>query len=86
MTSFAGGSLAVSGITVAGRQMSVAFCAMVVIAYNTMAATDSGHVHFEPVCFRFAMFHPPVRSPRAKRDLLRLSGVSTKGERKSLNA
>jgi hypothetical protein len=40
MTIFAGGSLALaSGITGAGRQMSVAFLATAVIAYDTMAAT-----------------------------------------------
>jgi len=58
MTIFAGGSLAVSAINGAGRQMSVAFCAIPVIAYNTMAATDSRAVPFE-LAF---MFCPPFPS------------------------
>jgi len=58
ITIFAGGSLPVSGITGAGRQMSVAFCAIAVIAYNTMAATDSRAVPFELVF----MFCPPFPS------------------------
>ena len=63
MTIFAGGSLALaSGITGAGRQMSVAFCAIAVIAYNTLAATYSEDMPFEFVYFRFAMFFPPMRS------------------------
>jgi hypothetical protein len=41
MTIFAGGSSLVSGITGAGPQLSFALCATAVIAYNTMAATDS---------------------------------------------
>jgi hypothetical protein len=61
----AGGSLPVSGITEAGGQMSVAFCAIAVIAYNTMAATDSRDVHFELVCFRLAICFPPARSPKS---------------------
>ena len=54
MTIFAGGSLALaSGITGARRQMSLALCATAVIAYNTMAATDSRDVPFDFVYFRF---------------------------------
>jgi len=60
MTIFAGGSLALaSGITGAGRQMSVAFCAIAVIAYNTMAATYSRDVPFEFVYFSFAISFLP---------------------------
>ena len=56
MMSFAGGSLA-SGITDAGRHLSVARCAAVVIAPNNMTATDSRSAPFDPACFRiFILF------------------------------
>lgn len=58
MTIFAGGSLA-SGITAAGRHLSLALCATAVVAHNTMAATDSRDVPIELVYFRFAMFFLP---------------------------
>ena len=72
MTIFAGGSLA-SGITAAGRHLSVGLCAAAVIAHNTMAATASRDVPFELVYFRFAMFFSPMRSPESKSDLLNAS-------------
>jgi hypothetical protein len=56
MKIFAGGSLVVSGITGASRQLSVGFCAITVIAHNTMAATDSRDAPFELIYFRFSMF------------------------------
>lgn len=56
MTIFAGGSLVVSGMTVASRQLSVGFCATAVIAQNTMKASDSRDVPFELIYFRFSMF------------------------------
>jgi hypothetical protein len=54
------GSLPLRGITGAGRQTSVAFCAIAVIAYNTMTTTDSRNAPFELVYFRFAMFFPLI--------------------------
>lgn len=79
MTIFAGGSLPVSGITWAGRQLSVALCATAVTAYNTMAATDSRDVPFKLVSFRFAMFFPPmqrlVSSSESKQESLRIEAL-----------
>src|SRR4026209_1780712 len=54
MTIFAGGSLA-SGITEAGRHLSVAFCATAVVAYKAMAAIDTREVPIELVYFRIAI-------------------------------
>src|SRR4249919_3839885 len=61
MMIFAGGSLALaSGITGAGRHLSVALCATAVVAHNTTAATDSRDAPFELGDFRIAMVFPPM--------------------------
>jgi hypothetical protein len=57
MMSFAGGSLA-SGITDAGRHLSIALCAATVIVHNNMTATDSRSALFDLACFRNFMFLP----------------------------
>jgi len=56
MKIFAGGSVVVSGITGASRQLSVGFCAPAIMAHMTMTATDSSDMLFERVSFRFVMF------------------------------
>src|SRR5271169_4377948 len=66
MTIFAGGSVVASGITGAGRHLSLAFCATAVMAYKTMAATASRNVAFDLLYFGFAMFFPPMRSPKSQ--------------------
>jgi len=61
MRIFAEGSLALaSGITEAGRHLSIALRATAGIAHNTMAAIDNRDVHFELGYFRFAMSFPHV--------------------------
>ena len=69
MTIFAGDSLPVSGITAAGRQLSVGFCATLVIANNTTVATHSRDAPFDHVYVRFAMLFPRMRSLKSKSDL-----------------
>jgi hypothetical protein len=54
MTIFAGGSLA-SGITDAGRHLSIALCAATVIAHNNMTATDSRSALFDLACLMFML-------------------------------
>src|SRR3982751_3185576 len=51
MTIFAGGS-PVSGITPAGRHLSLAFCANEVIAHKNMTAIDSSGTPFDLTRFR----------------------------------
>ena len=66
ITILPGGSLPLArGTTGAGRQMSVAFCAIALTEHNTMAASDSGDVTFKLVHFRFAIFFPLMRSPKS---------------------
>jgi len=73
MTIFAGGSLVVSGITGAGRQLSLALCAIAVVAHNTIAATDSRDMPFGLAYFGFSMFFPPCVHLNRKSDLLNAS-------------
>ena len=74
ITIFAGGSVLVSGIGAADLQLSLALCAtaVIVIAYNTMATTDSRDAAFELVYLRFAMLFP-LFIPLNRNDLLNSS-------------
>src|SRR5687767_7310121 len=62
MTIFDGGSLPVSGMTAAGRQLSIALCAAAVLAHNTKTATPSRDSPLDVVYFRSGMFFPPTYS------------------------
>src|SRR5688572_8160618 len=60
MTSFAAGSVPVSGMTWAVPHVCVALCARAVLAYNIMAATDSTGATFSAACFSVIMFLAPL--------------------------
>jgi hypothetical protein len=59
------GSSLVSGITGVGPHVSLALCAKAVIAYNTMAATDSRDVPLGLVYVSVAIFFPSMPSSKS---------------------